>query len=200
MDGNGRWAKSRGLPRVAGHREGAETVRRTIEAARDCGVKYLTLFSFSSENWKRPEEEVRDLMGLLRLYLRREIKAMHEKGVRLRIIGDRERLQPDIVDLIAECEQMTAGNGELTLTLALSYGARAEMAMAAKRLAQDVQNGTLNIDDIDEASFSARLFTADMPDPDLLIRTSGEQRVSKFPALAIGLCRVRFCGKTLAGF
>ncbi|MCP5372879.1 MAG: isoprenyl transferase [Hyphomicrobiales bacterium] len=180
MDGNGRWAQGRGLPRVAGHKRGAEAVRTAVNFAARNGIKYLTLYGFSSENWKRPEAEVNDLMGLLRFYLRSEIAELHEKGIRLRVIGDRARLADDIVSLIEQAEQRTAGNEILTLTLALSYGGRTEIAEAARRLAREVQAGTLDPDDIDEARFESRLFTADIPDPDLLIRTSGEQRISNF--------------------
>ncbi len=180
MDGNGRWARARGLPRTAGHREGAEAVRRIIEGAVECGVKYLTLYSFSSENWKRPEEEVRDLMGLLRLYLRNELKTLGEKGVRLIVIGERERLAPDIRNAIADAEAKTADNTRLTLILALSYGGRREIALAARRLAEDVRDGRMDAGDIDEDSVAERLYTAGIPDPDLLIRTSGEKRISNF--------------------
>lgn len=180
MDGNGRWAKARGLPRSAGHKRGAEAVRRTVECAREMGVSYLTLYAFSSENWKRPQGEVTDLMGLLRLYLRNEVKTLHKNGIRLRVIGDRSRLGPDIVALIEESEAKTAGNAAMTLILALSYGGRQEIAAAAAALAADVAAGRLAADQVDEAALSARLFTAGIPDPDLIIRTSGEQRISNF--------------------
>ncbi len=180
MDGNGRWAKSRGLPRIAGHRRGAEAVRRTVEAAGELGIAYLTLFGFSSENWKRPVDEVDDLMGLLRHYIRAEIAELHAKGVRVRIIGERRRLAPDIVTLIDNAETLTSGNGGLTLTIALSYGGRAEIAAAARAIAEAVVQGRLAPEQIDEAAVASRLFTAGMPDPDLLIRTSGEQRISNF--------------------
>ncbi len=180
MDGNGRWAKQRGLPRVAGHRRGAEAVRATVKAAAELGVRYLTLFGFSSENWKRPLAEIDDLMGLLRHYLRGEIAELHRNGVRLRIIGDRERLAPDIVTLIANAEAMTAGNGGLNLIIALSYGGRADIVAAARRLAAAAADGRIALADIDERSFAASLSTAGVPDPDVLIRTSGEQRISNF--------------------
>jgi undecaprenyl diphosphate synthase len=180
MDGNGRWAKARGLPRTAGHKRGAEAVRRTVEAARVLGTSYLTLYAFSSENWKRPTNEVTDLMGLLRLYLRNEVSNLHKNGIRLRIIGDRSRLSADIVTLIDESEAKTAGNTALTLVLALSYGGRQEIVAAARQLADAVAAGTLQPDAIDEQALSARLFTADIPDPDLVIRTSGEKRISNF--------------------
>jgi len=180
MDGNGRWAKSRGLPRIAGHRRGAEAVRRTVEAAAEFGIAYLTLFGFSSENWKRPVGEVDDLMGLLRHYIRAEIAELHAKGVRVRVIGERRRLAPDIVTLIDKAEALTGGNGGLTLTIALSYGGRAEIAAAARAIAQAAAQGRLAPEQIDEAAFARHLLTAGMPDPDLLIRTSGEQRISNF--------------------
>jgi undecaprenyl diphosphate synthase len=180
MDGNGRWAKARALPRIAGHRRGAESVRRTIEAAAELGISYLTLFGFSSENWKRPSDEINDLMGLLRHYLRGEIAELHKQGVRLVVIGDRDRLAPDIVTLIDNAEQLTRGNARLTLIVALSYGGRDDIVRATRKLADDVAAGRLAAGDIDETKFSSALFTAGIPDPDLLIRTSGEQRISNF--------------------
>jgi undecaprenyl diphosphate synthase len=180
MDGNGRWAKARGLPRTIGHREGAEALRRVVRAAAEFGVDYLTVFGFSSENWKRPAAEVTDLMGLLRLYLRKEIAEIDREGVRLRVIGDRERLSADIIRLIEEAEGRTAGNTRLKLTVALSYGGRAEIVRAAQQLAEEVRAGTLEPENIDEDAFRRRLFTADIPDPDLVIRTSGEKRISNF--------------------
>jgi undecaprenyl diphosphate synthase len=180
MDGNGRWAKARGLPRIQGHRRGAEAVRRTLTAAAELGISYLTLFGFSSENWKRPSDEVDDLMSLLRVYLRGEIAELHRQGVRVRIIGDRTRLAPDIVTLIVNAEQLTAENSRLTLIVALSYGGRHDIVQAAQRLAAEAAAGRLAPDRIDEANFAAYLYTAGIPDPDLLIRTSGEQRISNF--------------------
>ncbi len=180
MDGNGRWAKARHLPRAAGHRKGMEAVRAVVRAAGDLGVEYLTLFGFSSENWKRPEDEVKDLMGLLRIYLRRDARDLHEQGVRLRIIGDRARLAPDIQAQLDEVEALTADNTALTLMIALSYGGRDELVQVARALAADVAAGKIAPEAIDEAAFSARLFTHGIPDPDLLIRTSGEQRISNF--------------------
>ncbi|HEV2162461.1 MAG TPA: isoprenyl transferase [Stellaceae bacterium] len=180
MDGNGRWAKARGLPRIAGHRAGAEAVRRTLTASVELGIKYLTLFGFSSENWKRPADEVSDLMGLLRHYIRGEIAELHRNGVRLRVIGDRAKLPTDVVGMIDNAETLTAGNDRLNLSIALSYGGRAEIARAARRLAEDVAAGRLAPGAIDEDTFAARLLTAGIPDPDLLIRTSGEQRISNF--------------------
>ncbi|UEM23898.1 isoprenyl transferase [Skermanella mucosa] len=180
MDGNGRWAKARGLPRTAGHRKGIEAVRRTVEAARELGIPYLTMFGFSSENWRRPEGEVFDLMQLLRFYLRSEIAELHKNGVRLRVIGDRSRLSGDIVTMIENAEELTRGNRELNLTIALSYGARQEIANAARQMVREALAGRLDPEDVTEESFSGRLLTRDIPDPDLLLRTSGEQRISNF--------------------
>jgi len=180
MDGNGRWAQARGLPRIAGHRRGAEAVRRAVTAAGELGIPYLTLFGFSSENWKRPLEEVDDLMGLLRHYLRGEIAELHRSGVRLRVIGERGRLAPDIVTLIANAEELTRDNPGVNLTIALSYGGRAEIIAAVRTVAAKAAAGELPPAAIDEEVISRHLFTADIPDPDLLIRTSGEQRISNF--------------------
>ena len=180
MDGNGRWAKARGLPRSVGHNHGAEAVRRTVKAAVANGIQYLTLFGFSSENWKRPRAEVNDLMGLLRFYLRREIDELDGNGVRLQVIGERARLGADIVQLIAESEARTAGNRKLCLTIALSYGGRAELVDAAQRAMQAALSGELTPAEMTEAHFGRFLSTAGTPDPDLLIRTSGEKRISNF--------------------
>ena len=180
MDGNGRWAQARGLPRIAGHRRGAEAVRRTVTAAAELGIPYLTLFGFSSENWKRPLAEVDDLMGLLRHYLRGEIAEIHRNGVRLRVIGERARLASDIVNLIENGEALTRDNTGLQLTIALSYGGRGEIVAAARALAHQVAAGRLDPDAIDEMLVGEHLLTADLPDPDLVIRTSGEQRISNF--------------------
>jgi undecaprenyl diphosphate synthase len=180
MDGNGRWAKSRGLPRTAGHRKGVEAVRRTVQAAGEIGVGYLTLYGFSSENWKRPTDEIVDLMGLLRRYLRAETAELHRHNVRLRVIGDRTALDGDIVALIEGAEEQMRGNTGLKLTVALSYGGRQELTAAARAIAREVAAGRLRPDDVDEAVFERHLSTHGIPDPDLLIRTSGEQRVSNF--------------------
>jgi undecaprenyl diphosphate synthase len=180
MDGNGRWARSRGLPRTAGHKQGAEAVRRSIEACFELGVSYLTLFGFSSENWKRPQAEVMDLMVLLRRYLQSEIAELHKNGVRVRVIGERSRFSPDIISLIRNAEEMTKANDALHLTVALNYGSRQEISSTARRLAEAAAAGTIKAEDIDEALFSSHLATADMPDPDLVIRTSGEKRLSNF--------------------
>ncbi len=180
MDGNGRWAAQRGQPRLTGHSRGAEALRRAVSAAGELGLDYLTVFAFSSENWERPAAEVEGLMGLLRRYLRGEIAELHENGVRLRSIGERERLPSDIVELIADAERLTAGNGGLTLVVALNYGGRREIALAARRLAQAAAAGQLDPDKIDEDQVTGALFTADIPDPDLIIRTGGERRISNF--------------------
>ncbi|MGF1591973.1 MAG: isoprenyl transferase [Kiloniellaceae bacterium] len=180
MDGNGRWANARGLPRTLGHRQGAEAVRRCIAGALEMGIPFLTLFGFSAENWRRSASEVEDLMGLLRRYLQSEIAEFHKNGIRLRVIGERDRLPPDIVRLIAEAERRTAENEALDLVIAISYGGRQEIAAAARRLAAAVATGELAPEDIDEESFAACLLTAGIPDPDLVIRTSGEQRLSNF--------------------
>lgn len=180
MDGNGRWARSRGLPRTAGHKRGAEAARIAVETAGRMGVRYLTLFAFSSENWKRPETEISDLMGLLRHYLRHEIDHFHKSGVRLRVIGDRSRLSADIVKLIAAGEERTSTNHELTVIIALNYGGRAEIAVAARRLAEKVAAGRLMPGEINERLLAEHLEAPDVPDPDLLIRTSGEKRISNF--------------------
>jgi undecaprenyl diphosphate synthase len=180
MDGNGRWAQARGLPRIAGHRRGAEALRRTLIATGELGIPYLTLFGFSSENWKRPFEEVEDLMGLLRHYLRGEIAELHRNGVRLRVIGEIDRLPPDLVTLITNAEELTRDNPGVTLTVALSYGGRAEIVAATRAIVAKVAAGNLAVDAVDEDLLAGHLFTADLPDPDLLIRTSGEQRISNF--------------------
>ncbi|MFQ5957884.1 MAG: isoprenyl transferase [Alphaproteobacteria bacterium] len=180
MDGNGRWAKARGLPRVAGHQQGAEVVRQTVKHCCEIGVSYLTIYAFSSENWKRPSREIDDLMGLLRLYLRRELEALAGAGVRMRFIGDRQGLPDDIIDLLNEAERRTRENAGLNFIVALNYGARREIAQAARRLATEAAAGRIAPEDVDEAFFSGRLDTAGIPDPDLLIRTSGEQRLSNF--------------------
>jgi undecaprenyl diphosphate synthase len=180
MDGNGRWAQARGLPRIAGHRRGAEAARRAVVAAAELGVPYLTLFGFSSENWKRPPAEIQDLMGLLRHYLRGEIAELHRNGARLKVIGELARLPADIIDLIDHAEAVTRDNTRITVTMALSYGGRAEIVAAMRAIAQQVAEGRLAADAIDEDCLAGHLFTSDIPDPDLLIRTSGELRISNF--------------------
>lgn len=181
MDGNGRWATARGLPRTAGHKKGVDAVRHAIEGARELGVRYLTLYSFSTENWSRPEDEVSTLMQLLRFYLRGEIAKLHKNGIRLRVIGDRSRLSADIQALIEHSESLTAGNTDMTLVLALSYGGRQELVDAARKLAEAVARGEMTPADITPDSFARELTTgSDIPDPDLMIRTSGEKRISNF--------------------
>jgi undecaprenyl diphosphate synthase len=180
MDGNGRWAKARGLPRAAGHRQGAEAARKVLRAAGEAGVECLTLYAFSSENWRRPEDEINDLMGLLRFYITRELDALHREGIRLKILGDHNAFQPDIAKLVDHAVARTAGNQRMTLAIALNYGARAELVQAARRLAERVLSGELRPADIDESTVEASLHTADLPPLDLVIRTSGEQRLSNF--------------------
>ena len=180
MDGNGRWAEARGLPRAAGHAQGAEAVKLTVTAAKQLGIRYLTLYGFSLENWKRPAREIADLMGLLRLYLRKEISELAREGVRIRFIGDRSLLEPDIVSLLEMSEQKTKENTTLELIVAFSYGSRQEITMAARKLAIDAASGEIDPEAIDENALNARLFTFDVPDPDLIVRTSGEQRISNF--------------------
>ena len=180
MDGNGRWAKSRGLPRIAGHRRGADAVRRVIRGAGELGIPVLTLFAFSTENWGRPADEVSDLMGLLRHYLRHELEELGRNGARLRVIGDRDRLARDIVSDIADAEARTRTNTRIDLNICINYGARDEILRATRSLARKAAAGEIAPDKIDEAAFERELLTAGVPDPDLLIRTSGEQRISNF--------------------
>jgi len=180
MDGNGRWAGQRNLPRTMGHKQGADTVRKVVEAAADAGIKYLTLFGFSTENWNRPAEEVGELMMLMRHYIRGNVADLHEKGVRLRIIGERHRLAPDVLQIVEHAEQTTAANDRIHLTIAFSYGARQEIVAAAQKLAFEVQEGRLRPEEIDQTRLGHALLTSDLPDPDLLIRTSGEKRISNF--------------------
>ncbi len=180
MDGNGRWAGARGLPRSEGHRRGVEALRRTVRAAGELGVKYLTIFSFSAENWARPESEIRDLMGLLRRFIRNDLAELHASGVRVRIIGERAGLAPDILGLLQEAEDLTRGNDKLTLVVAFNYGGRQEIARAARRLAAAVQEGRIALDDVTAEAIGGALDVPEVPDPDLVIRTSGEQRLSNF--------------------
>ena len=182
MDGNGRWARLRGLPRAAGHRAGAEAVRRTLRACIERGIGHLTIFAFSSENWRRPREEIDDLMGLLRFYLDKEIPNLRGRGIRLRFIGDRSLLAPDILAIMEKAESATAAEARLTATVALNYGARDEIVRTARELAVACGRGRLRAEEIDERLFASRLDTAGLPDPDLVVRTSGEQRLSNFLA------------------
>jgi undecaprenyl diphosphate synthase len=180
MDGNGRWAKSRGLPRVAGHRRGADAVRRVIRGAAELGIPMLTLFAFSTENWTRPADEVSDLMGLLRHYLRNELEELSRNGARLRVIGDRDRLARDIVSDISDAEARTHANSRIDVNICINYGARDEILRAARNLARQAVAGEITPEQIDERRFESQLLTAGLPDPDLLVRTSGEQRISNF--------------------
>ena len=180
MDGNNRWARREGFPGVAGHRAGAEVVRDIVEACEARGIRYLTLFAFSSENWGRPRAEVRALLALLSRYLRNEVAKLQSDGVQLRVIGRRDRFSPRLQRLIADAESATAAGDKATLTLALDYGGRWDMTQVAKTIARDVRDGRLTDDDIDESLVAARLSTGALPDPDLCIRTAGETRVSNF--------------------
>jgi undecaprenyl diphosphate synthase len=180
MDGNGRWAKKRFLPRIAGHRAGAEAVRTVVRAARDFGVEALTLYAFSSENWRRSTEEVSDLMGLLRIYLRREIRKLHDEEVRLHSIGEIDGLGAELAALIREGIELTKDNKGLNFVLALNYGSQDEMVRAVRDIAAEVQAGKLPPAEIDTAAIESRLYTRDLPPLDLLIRTSGERRLSNF--------------------
>jgi undecaprenyl diphosphate synthase len=180
MDGNGRWAAARGLPRGEGHRRGVEALRRTVRAAGELGIRYLTIFSFSAENWSRPVAEVNELMGLLRRFVRNDLAELHQNNVRVRIIGEREGLSPDIGPLLIEAEDLTRRNTGLCLMVAFNYGARQEIARAARRASEAVSRGELVPADIDADRFASFLDAPDAPDPDLIIRTSGEQRMSNF--------------------
>ncbi|MGF7161433.1 undecaprenyl diphosphate synthase [Rhodoligotrophos appendicifer] len=180
MDGNGRWAGRRGLPRSAGHSKGVESVRRAVAAALDFGVEYLTLYSFSSENWRRPKEEVGYLLNLLRRFANRDVSELHAQGVRIKVIGERSSLAPDIVTLIERAEEMTQANSAMTLMVAFNYGGRDELARAVRELAQQVLSGHLLPSEITPDLISNHLDTASIPDPELVIRTSGEQRLSNF--------------------
>lgn len=180
MDGNGRWAKQRAAPRTFGHSQGVEALRRTVEAAGELGVRYLTVFGFSTENWRRPREEVNALFDLLRLYVARDLDKLHREGVRVRVIGEREGLAPDILDLIAKAERQTATNDTLHLTVAFNYGGQDEIVRAARRLANDLAAGKIAPDAVNLQSFAALLDTVELPNPDLVIRTSGEHRLSNF--------------------
>lgn len=181
MDGNGRWAKQRGLPRTAGHHQGVEACKRTVRAAGELGVKYITLFGFSSENWSRPAEEINELMRLLRMFLRSETADLHRNNVRLQVIGSRKELSADIVELINNAEDLTKGNDALFLTIALNYGARHEILTAAAAYAKDmVEKGIVPSYESAEEFFPQHLMTKNIPDPDILVRTSGEQRISNF--------------------
>ena len=180
MDGNGRWAKARGLPRAAGHRQGAEAAREVLRAAGEAGVECLTLYAFSSENWRRPQDEINDLMGLLRFYISSELNALHREGIRLKILGDHKAFSPDVAKLVDQAVDRTSGNSRMTLAIALNYGSRSEIVGAARILAERCVDGELMPAEIDEAAIEAALDTSGLPPLDLLIRTSGEVRLSNF--------------------
>ena len=192
MDGNGRWATARGLSRTEGHKRGAEAARQVVECAGDMGISYLTLFSFSSENWNRPVDEVADLMNLLRYYLKKETAELHKKGARLLVIGDRARLPKDIVQLVNNAESLTQDNQKITVVIALSYGGRQDILFAAKELARQAKSGAVDLDAVDENVFSQYLMTKGIPDPDLIIRTSGESRISNFLLWQIAYAELYF--------
>lgn len=180
MDGNGRWAKKRGLPRIAGHREGAKTVRMAVKTSAELGIEVLTIYAFSTENWQRPQDEVSFLMKLLAEYLVNELEELNDKGVRIKAIGDRTKLPVNVLQVLENAENNTRNNPALQLNLALSYGGRDEIIRAVKNLTQEVKRGTINPDDISTSMLSSLLDTAHQPDPDLIIRTSGEMRLSNF--------------------
>jgi undecaprenyl diphosphate synthase len=180
MDGNGRWATEHGLMRLEGHNAGVEAVRGAVRSAKELGVKYLTLYSFSSENWGRPKQEVTGLMGLLRRFLRKDLQKLHKQGVKIRIIGERDGVEQDILQMFDEAEQLTANNHELNLQIAFNYGSRGEIATAVRTIAEQVVAGELRPEEITEELVAGSLYTADIPDPDLIIRTSGEKRISNF--------------------
>jgi undecaprenyl diphosphate synthase len=180
MDGNGRWAKARGLPRSSGHRSGVEAVRRTVRSAIELGIAYLTIYSFSSENWSRPAAEVDDLMGLIKHFIRRDLAELHQNGVRIVVIGERDNVDPELMEMIDEGCRITANNTTLTLIIAFNYGSRSEIARAARRLAERAVRGDIRPEEITPKAIEAELDTKGLPDPDLLIRTSGEIRLSNF--------------------
>jgi undecaprenyl diphosphate synthase len=180
MDGNGRWAAARGLPRAEGHRRGVEALRRTVRAAGELGIGFLTIFSFSAENWTRPPSEIRELMGLLRRFIRHDLAELHRNGVKVRVIGERENLDAAIRRLLEEAEHLTRENDKLVLIVAFNYGARQEIARAAQRMAAAVSAGDLPLTAVTADKLAAYLDAPDLPDPDLIIRTSGEQRLSNF--------------------
>src|ERR1043166_1195320 len=180
MDGNGRWAAARGLPRGEGHRRGVEALRKTVRAAGELGISYLTIFSFSAENWTRPASEIRDLMGLLRRFIRNDLAELHQNRVKVRVIGERSDLDPEIRRLLDEAEELTRDNDRLTLVVAFNYGARQEIARAAARIAAEVKSGAIDPAAVTADLIGQNLDAPDLPDPDLIIRTSGEQRLSNF--------------------
>ena len=180
MDGNGRWAKARGMPRAVGHERGVEALRRTVEAAQEIGLKNLTVYSFSTENWRRPVAEVNALFGLLKAYVKRDLNRLASEGVRVRILGTRAGLPDDIRELVDRAEARTAKNDAFNLCIAFNYGGREEVVRAARKLAEDMASGARDEEDVNEETFATYLDTSDIPDPDILIRTSGEYRLSNF--------------------
>jgi undecaprenyl diphosphate synthase len=180
MDGNGRWAAARGLPRAEGHRRGVEALRRVVRASNELGIRHLTIFSFSSENWSRPASEIGDLFGLLRRFIRNDLATLHRDGVRVRVIGERHGLEADLCALLGEAEELTRNNTRLTLVVAFNYGSRQEIARAARQLACEVAEGRRDPATITAETIGRHLDAPDLPDPDLIIRTSGEQRLSNF--------------------
>jgi len=180
MDGNGRWAEQHSMGRIRGHKKGAQAVRTVVRACREIGIKYLTLYAFSSENWERPAKEVQALMFLLEEYLKKELKELQKQEIRLTTIGEIERLNPSVREKLLQVKESTLKNDKMVLNLALSYGAKDEILLAVKKILQDSQAGKIDIDQLDQKTFSRYLYTSDMPDPDLLIRTSGECRISNF--------------------
>jgi undecaprenyl diphosphate synthase len=193
MDGNGRWAKQRGLPRTEGHRRGVENVRACVRAAAELGVRYLTLYAFSSENWRRPRTEVAALMSLLKRFIRRDLVELHQENVRIRVIGTEENVETEVATLIREAVQLTRDNTGLVLTVAFNYGARDEIVRAARALAAEAARGEIAPDAINMDTFAAHLDTAGVPDPDLLIRTGGDQRISNFLLWQCAYTEFVFC-------
>ena len=191
MDGNGRWAEARGLPRAAGHRAGARAIEEAIAAAKECGIRYLTIYSFSTENWRRPHAEVSALMRLFVEVIQAKMGDLMAQGVRVRVIGELDTMPPKTADAFRRAVSQTAGNAELDLVVALNYGARDEIVRAARALAGDAHDGRLAPEDVDEAAFTERLYTAGIPDPDLLIRTSGEMRLSNFLLWQVAYSEIR---------
>ena len=180
MDGNGRWADARGMSRTQGHRSGVDAVRRSVQAAMEIGIPYLTIYSFSSENWSRPKSEIADLMGLMKRFIRRDLADLHKNNVKIVVVGERNPVDPEMLALIDEAQDLTANNDAFTLIIAFNYGSRSEIARAAQKIAQDVAAGVLSAEDVTTTTLADRLDTAGLPDPDLLIRTSGELRLSNF--------------------
>ena len=200
MDGNGRWAKKRGLPRTMGHTRGAQVVEQILEDADDLGIRYLTVYAFSTENWSRPAAEVKALMNLLRTYTKTSLAKCAKNNVRVRVLGDKTKLAPDLQAAIANLEKETAGNTGITFQIAINYGARDEIVRAVRKLAADVKDGRTDADAIDEAALSNALDTGGIPDPDLLIRTCGEERISNFLLWQIAYAELYFTDKAWPDF